>query len=94
MMAEAHGKLTGRPGVCFVTRGPGATNASIGVHIARQDLAPMVMFVGLPGRDFEDREAFQEFDFTAMFRALAKSARSSPTSSASRSMSHVRSTRR
>jgi acetolactate synthase-1/2/3 large subunit len=74
MMAEAHGKLTGRPGVCFVTRGPGATNASIGVHIARQDSAPMVMFVGLPGRDFEDREAFQEFDFTAMFRALAKAA--------------------
>ena len=65
MMAEAHGKLTGRPGVCFVTRGPGATNASIGVHIAHQDSTPMVMFVGLPAREhFEDREAFQDFDFT------------------------------
>ena len=72
MMAEAHGKLTGRPGVCFVTRGPGATNASIGVHIARQDSTPMVLFVGLPGRDVEDRDAFQEFDLNAVFRALAK----------------------
>jgi acetolactate synthase-1/2/3 large subunit len=72
IMAEAHGKLTGRPGVCFVTRGPGATNAAIGVHIARQDSTPMVLFVGLPGRDVEDREAFQEFDLNAVFRALAK----------------------
>lgn len=74
MMAEATGKLTGRPGVAFVTRGPGATNASIGVHIAQQDSTPMVLFVGLPGRDFEDREAFQEFDFRNFFRAIAKSA--------------------
>jgi acetolactate synthase-1/2/3 large subunit len=72
IMADAHGRLTGRPGVCFVTRGPGATNASIGVHIARQDSSPMVLFVGLPGRDVEDREAFQEFDLNAVFRALAK----------------------
>ncbi len=74
MMAEAHGKLTGRPGVCFVTRGPGATNSSIGVHIAHQDSTPMVMFVGLPAREHFDREAFQEFDFLNMFRALAKGA--------------------
>ena len=74
MMAEAAGKLTGRPGVCFVTRGPGSTNGSIGVHIAQQDSTPLVMFVGLPGRDFEDREAFQEFDFKSFFRAIAKSA--------------------
>ncbi|MGI9388384.1 MAG: thiamine pyrophosphate-binding protein, partial [Methyloligellaceae bacterium] len=56
MMAEADGKLTGRPGVCFVTRGPGATNGSIGVHIAMQDSTPMILFVGLPSRDMEDRE--------------------------------------
>ncbi len=74
MMAEAHGKLTGRPGVCFVTRGPGATNSSIGVHIAHQDSTPMVMFVGLPAREHFDREAFQDFDFLNMFRALAKGA--------------------
>ncbi|MEZ5923067.1 MAG: thiamine pyrophosphate-binding protein [Hyphomicrobiaceae bacterium] len=74
MMAEAYGKLTGRPGVCFVTRGPGATNASIGVHIAFQDSSPMVMFVGLPAREYEDREAFQDFDFLNMFRALGKGA--------------------
>lgn len=72
MMAEADGKLTGRPGVCFVTRGPGATNGSIGVHIARQDSTPMVFFVGLPSRDMQDREAFQEFDLVGMFDALAK----------------------
>ena len=72
MMADAHARVTGRPGVCFVTRGPGATNASIGVHIAQQDSTPMVMFVGLPGRDVEDREAFQEFDLRAVFGSLAK----------------------
>ncbi len=72
MMAEADGKLTGRPGVCFVTRGPGATNGSIGVHIARQDSTPMIYFVGLPSRDMQDREAFQEFDLVGMFDALAK----------------------
>jgi acetolactate synthase-1/2/3 large subunit len=72
MMAEAHGKLTGKPGVCFVTRGPGATNASIGVHIAMQDSTPMVMFVGLPDAGVVDREAFQEFDLNQVFRALGK----------------------
>ncbi|MGZ5085236.1 MAG: thiamine pyrophosphate-binding protein, partial [Usitatibacter sp.] len=71
-MAEAHGKLTNRPGVCFVTRGPGATQASVGVHTAFQDSTPMVLFIGDVGGDFRDREAFQEVDFTAMFRPLAK----------------------
>ena len=74
MMADAHARMTGRPGVCFVTRGPGATNASIGVHIAQQDSIPMVLFAGLPGRDVEDREAFQEFDLRAVFGSLAKAA--------------------
>jgi acetolactate synthase-1/2/3 large subunit len=72
MMADADARLTGKPGVCFVTRGPGATNASIGVHIAQQDSNPMVMFVGLPDREMVDREAFQEFDLNAVFRALGK----------------------
>jgi acetolactate synthase-1/2/3 large subunit len=71
-MAEAYGKLTGRPGVCFVTRGPGATNASIGVHTAFQDSTPMVLFIGQVGRDIRDREGFQEVDFRAMFAPLAK----------------------
>ncbi|MBS3998040.1 MAG: thiamine pyrophosphate-binding protein [Hydrogenophaga sp.] len=66
-MAEAQGKLTGRPGVCFVTRGPGATNASIGVHTAFQDSTPMVLFVGDVASDARDREAFQEVDFSAFF---------------------------
>jgi acetolactate synthase-1/2/3 large subunit len=66
-MAEAHGKLTGRPGVCFVTRAPGATNASIGVHTAFQDSTPMVLFIGDVGSDFRDREAFQELDYNAFF---------------------------
>lgn len=64
-MAEAHGKLTGRPGVCFVTRGPGATNASIGVHTAFQDSSPMVLFVGDVASDTRDREAFQEVDYSS-----------------------------
>ncbi|MBU3739810.1 MAG: thiamine pyrophosphate-binding protein, partial [Rhodoferax sp.] len=64
-MAEAHGKLTGRPGVCFVTRGPGATNASVGVHTAFQDSTPMVLFIGDVASDMRDREAFQEVDFLA-----------------------------
>ncbi|NBD30908.1 MAG: thiamine pyrophosphate-binding protein [Alphaproteobacteria bacterium] len=72
MMAEAYGKMTGQPGVCFVTRGPGATNASAGIHIARQDSTPMVMFVGQIARDHQDREAFQEVDYRAMFSGLAK----------------------
>jgi acetolactate synthase I/II/III large subunit len=74
MMADAHARLTGRPGVCLVTRGPGATNAAIGIHIAQQDSTPLVMFVGLPGSDMTDREAFQEFDLRAVFGSLAKSA--------------------
>jgi acetolactate synthase I/II/III large subunit len=71
-MAEAYGKLTGRPGVCFVTRGPGATNASIGVHTAFQDSTPMVLLVGQVARDALEREAFQEVDFRQMFGPLAK----------------------
>ncbi len=66
-MAEAHGKLTGRPGVCFVTRGPGATNASIGVHVAFQDSTPLVLLVGQVASDQRDREAFQEIDYRQMF---------------------------
>ena len=72
MMAEAYGKLTGRPGVCLVTRGPGATNASAGVHIAMQDSTPMVLLVGQVGREMMDREAFQEIDYRRMFGQLAK----------------------
>jgi acetolactate synthase I/II/III large subunit len=71
-MAEAHGKLTGRPGICFVTRGPGATNASIGVHTAFQDSTPMILFIGQVARDQIDREAFQEIDFRRMFGEMAK----------------------
>lgn len=71
-MAEADGKLTGRPGVCCVTRGPGATHASIGVHTAFQDSTPMVLFIGQVARGVRDREAFQEVDFRAMFAPLAK----------------------
>ena len=66
-MAEAHGKLTGRPGICFVTRGPGATNASIGVHTAFQDSTPMVLLVGDVASEQRDREAFQEMDYRVMF---------------------------
>src|SRR6201991_2654251 len=71
-MAEAYGKLTGRPGICFVTRGPGATNASVGVHTAFQDSTPMILFIGQVRREFRGREGFQEVDFTAMFAPLAK----------------------
>jgi len=71
-MAEAYGKLTGRPGICFVTRGPGATNASIGVHTALQDSSPMILFIGQVARDQVEREAFQEVDFRRMFGPLAK----------------------
>jgi acetolactate synthase-1/2/3 large subunit len=66
-MAEAHGKLSGRPGICFVTRGPGATNASIGVHTAFQDSTPLILFVGQVASDQRDREAFQELDYRQMF---------------------------
>ncbi|SFR87731.1 thiamine pyrophosphate-binding protein [Sphingomonas jatrophae] len=71
-MACADGSMTGRPGICFVTRGPGATNASIGVHVAMQDSVPMILFVGDVARGDRDREAFQEVDFAAMFGPLAK----------------------
>ena len=71
-MAEAHGKLTGRPGVCMVTRGPGATNASIGVHTAFQDSTPMVLLVGDVASDCRDREAFQEVDFSSFFGPSTK----------------------
>ena len=71
-MAEAVGKLTGRPGVCFVTRGPGATNASIGVHTAFQDSTPMVLFVGDVAGDQRDREAFQEVEYTSFFGPSTK----------------------
>ncbi|MBP7421189.1 MAG: thiamine pyrophosphate-binding protein, partial [Burkholderiaceae bacterium] len=72
MMAEAQGKLTGQPGICFVTRGPGATNASAGVHIAHQDSTPMILFVGQVGRGMVGREAFQELDYSAVFGTMAK----------------------
>jgi acetolactate synthase I/II/III large subunit len=72
MMAEAYGKLTGRPGICFVTRGPGATNASHGVHIAMQDSTPMILFIGQVDTGMREREAFQEVDYKAMFGTLAK----------------------
>jgi acetolactate synthase-1/2/3 large subunit len=72
MMAEAYGKLTGRPGICFVTRGPGATNASPGLHIAAQDSTPLILFVGQVERGMRHREAFQELDYRATFGAIAK----------------------
>lgn len=71
-MACADGAMTGRPGVCFVTRGPGATNASIGVHVAMQDSQPMLLFIGDVDRGMKDREGFQEVDFGQMFGPLAK----------------------
>ena len=72
MMAEAVGKLTGRPGIAFVTRGPGATNGSPGLHIARQDSTPVIMFVGQVAREMREREAFQELDYRAVFGSIAK----------------------
>ncbi|WP_424931610.1 thiamine pyrophosphate-dependent enzyme [Amaricoccus macauensis] len=71
-MAAAWGKLTGQPGICMVTRGPGATNASIGVHTAMQDSAPMILLVGQIGRAMRGREAFQELDYRAVFGTIAK----------------------
>ncbi|MEZ5707524.1 MAG: thiamine pyrophosphate-binding protein [Burkholderiaceae bacterium] len=71
-MAEAQGKLSGRPGICFVTRGPGATNASIGLHTAFQDSTPMILFVGDVASDARDREAFQEVDFASFFGPSTK----------------------
>lgn len=72
MMAEAQGKLTGRPGICFVTRGPGATNAAAGVHIAHQDSTPLILFVGQVARGALGREAFQELDYGAVFGTMSK----------------------
>jgi acetolactate synthase I/II/III large subunit len=71
-MAEADGKLTGRPGICFVTRGPGATHASVGVHTALQDSTPMILFIGQVERANREREAFQEIDYGRMFGGMAK----------------------
>jgi len=71
-MAETYGKLTGRPGICFATRGPGATNASLGVHTAYQDSSPMILFIGQVGTDFIEREAFQEIDYRRMYGQMAK----------------------
>ena len=71
-MAEAHGKLTGGPGICFVTRGPGATQASVGVHTAYQDGTPLLLLVGQVPREDAEREAFQEIDYRRMFGPLAK----------------------
>ena len=72
MMAEAYGKLTGRPGVCMVTRGPGATNAAAGIHVAFQDSTPLVLVIGQVGRGMLDREAFQEMDYRRMYGEMAK----------------------
>src|SRR6266571_6198031 len=71
-MAEACGKLTGEPGIVFVTRGPGASNAAIGIHTAAQDSTPMIVFVGQVGGDFADREAFQEIDYRRMYGSIVK----------------------
>jgi acetolactate synthase-1/2/3 large subunit len=71
-MADAYGKLRGQPGICFVTRGPGATNASLGIHTAHQDSTPVILFVGQVGRSMMDREAFQEVEFRQMYAPLCK----------------------
>ena len=71
-MAEAYGKLTSRPGICLVTRGPGATNASCGLHVAMQDSTPMILLIGQIARKDLDREAFQEIDYRRMFGQVAK----------------------
>src|SRR6266403_2974664 len=72
IMAEACGKATGQPGICFVTRGPGASNAAAGLHIARQDSTPLILFVGQIAREMREREAFQELDYRAVFGTIAK----------------------
>ena len=72
MMAEAWGKVTGEPGICMVTRGPGAANAMAGLHVAQQDSTPMIMFLGLPGEQHEDREAFQEIETKSLFGSFVK----------------------
>ncbi|MBU1315186.1 MAG: thiamine pyrophosphate-binding protein [Alphaproteobacteria bacterium] len=72
MMADSWGRLTGQPGICMVTRGPGATNASAGLHIAKQDSIPMILFIGQIGRDMKEREAFQEVEYRRAFTEFAK----------------------
>ena len=72
MMADSWGRLTGKPGICFVTRGPGATNATAGLHIARQDSIPMILFIGQVQRDAREREAFQEVEYRRAFTEFAK----------------------
>lgn len=72
MAADAHGKLTGRPGICMVTRGPGAANASAGLHVAYQDSTPMILFIGQVARNMTEREAFQEVDYRRMFGQMCK----------------------
>jgi acetolactate synthase I/II/III large subunit len=71
MMADTWGRLTGKPGICFVTRGPGATNASAGLHVARQDSVPMILFIGQVQRDAREREAFQEVEYRRAFTEVA-----------------------
>src|SRR5476649_47304 len=71
-MADAYGKLTGRPGICFVTRGPGATNASIGLHTAFQDSTPLILFIGQIDSEYTERESFQEIDYRRMYGQMSK----------------------
>jgi acetolactate synthase I/II/III large subunit len=71
-MAETYGKLTGRPGICFATRGPGASNAALGIHTAYQDSSPVILFIGQVGNNFVEREAFQEIDYRRMYGPLSK----------------------
>ena len=71
-MADAYGKMTGRPGICFVTRGPGATNASIGLHTAFQDSTPLILFIGQIDTEYTERESFQEIDYRRMYGQMAK----------------------
>ena len=71
-MADAYGKLTGRPGICFVTRGPGASNAAVGIHTAFQDSTPVILFIGQVGGEVVEREAFQEVDYRRMYGQMAK----------------------
>ena len=71
-MADAYGKLTGKPGLCFVTRGPGASNAAVGLHTAHQDSTPMILFIGQIHSQYTERESFQEVDYRRMFGQMAK----------------------
>jgi len=71
-MADAYAKATGKPGICFVTRGPGITNASVGIHVAQQDSSPVIVFMGQVGRDMFEREAFQEVDVRKVFGSMTK----------------------